>query len=198
MKNIVRRSLSSLALVFIWLPAGLRAHCDTLEGPVVQAARQALARGEVTPVLMWVKAADEEAIRAAFARTLAVRKQSKEAAELADTWFFETLVRIHRAGEGAPYTGLKAGAPSEPGIAAADRALASRRADEVLAATVHPLHAALEARFQRVVALRAHAEHTVAAGREYVDAYVDYVHFAERLASLASGTAAAAPAEHHH
>jgi hypothetical protein len=42
-----------------------------------------------------------------FTKTLAVRKQSKEAKELADMYFFETLVRIHCAGEGAPYTGLK-------------------------------------------------------------------------------------------
>jgi hypothetical protein len=89
-------------------PDLVNAHCDTLSGPVVLTAKAALEKGDVTPVLKWVKKEDEKEIREAFARTLAVRKQSTDARELADTYFFETLVRIHRAGEGAPYTGLKA------------------------------------------------------------------------------------------
>ena len=59
-----------------------------------------------------------------FAKTLAVRKLNPEARELADLYFFETLVRIHRAGEGAPYTGLKpAGRDLGPAIPAADKAI---------------------------------------------------------------------------
>jgi hypothetical protein len=39
-------------------------------------------------------------------------------------YFFETLVRIHRAGEGAPYTGLKlVGRDLGPAIPAGDKAL---------------------------------------------------------------------------
>lgn len=193
MKSITRQIGLGLLLAVIASPAALRAHCDTLEGPVISTAREALAKGDVTPVLKWVKVADEDAIRAAFDRTATVRKQSAEAAALADTWFFETLVRIHRAGEGAPYTGLKSGGVEEPGIAAADHSMASGKVDEVLAETIHPLEAALKAKFERVMALRPHADHNVEAGREYVEAYVDYVHFAERLASLAAG---AAPSEH--
>lgn len=193
MKHITRRIGLVLLVAVAVLPVALRAHCDTLKGPVVSAAREALAKGDVTPVLKWVKAADEAAIRAAFDKTAAVRGQSPEAAELADTWFFETLVRIHRAGEGAPYTGLKPAGVEEPGIAAADHALVSGKVDDVLAETVHPLNATLAAKFERVMALRPHSDHNVEAGREYVEAYVDYVHFAERLASLVAG---ATPNEH--
>ena len=78
------------------------AHCDTLDGPVVADARTALAQGNVAPVLKWVRPADEKEIRTAFARTTAVRNLSPEAEILADLYFFEALVRIHRAGEGAP------------------------------------------------------------------------------------------------
>lgn len=193
-----RKAILGLLVAFIASPAALRAHCDTLEGPVISTAREALAKGDVTPVLKWVKAADEDAIRAAFDKTVSVRKQSTEAAALADTWFFETLVRIHRAGEGAAYTGLKSGGVEEPGIAAADHSMASGKVDDVLAETVHPLEATLKAKFERVMALRPHADHNVEAGREYVEAYVDYVHFAERLASLAAGAAPAEHAEHGH
>lgn len=198
MKNIIRWIVVSSLMVVVASPVVLNAHCDTREGPVVLAAQEALKNGAVTPVLKWVKAADEAAIRAAFEKTVAVRKQSKEAAELADTWFFETLVRIHRAGEGAPYTGLKSGAPEEPGIAAADRALDSGKVDDVLAQTSAPLQTALTAKFERVRMLKPHADHSVEAGRAYVDAYVEYVHFAERLAVLAADIPTAAGAKHRH
>lgn len=198
MNKITRRIVVSSLMAFVASPMALRAHCDTWEGPVVLAAQEALKKGDVTPVLKWVKAADEDAIRAAFDKTVAVRKQSKAAGELADTWFFETLVRIHRAGEGASYTGLKSGVPEAPGIAAADHALDSGKVDDVLAQTMGPLQAALIAKFERVRTLKSHADQSVEAGREYVEAYVDYVHFAERLALLAAGSPNAPQAEHGH
>ena len=83
------------------------AHCDTMDGPVIAAARMALQAGDVTPVLKWIPKQSEPEIRAAFTRTLKVRAGGAEAKELADTYFFETLVRLHLAGEGEPYTGLK-------------------------------------------------------------------------------------------
>ena len=110
-----------------------RAHCDTMNGPVVTEAKAALEKGDVTPVLKWVSKDNEEEIRTAFKKTLTVRSKSIEAKELADMYFFETLVRVHRAGEGAPFTGLKpAGSEVEPGIAAADQALERGSADEVI------------------------------------------------------------------
>src|SRR5450756_1585862 len=69
-------------------------HCDGLDGPVVKAARQALVTGNVKLVLIWVQASDEAELRKAFAKTIAVRKLNSEAKELADLYFFETLVRI--------------------------------------------------------------------------------------------------------
>ncbi len=197
MNRIIHRIVVSSLMVFVASPVALHAHCDTREGPVVLAAQAALKKGDVTPVLKWVKAADEDAIRVAFNKTVVVRKQSKEAAELADMWFFETLVRIHRAGEGAPYTGLKSGVPAEPGIAAADRALDSGKVDDVLAQTTVPLQAALTAKFERVRTPKSHADHSVAAGRAYVDAYIEYVHFAEHVAGLAIGDAPVAAGHSH-
>ena len=110
---------AALSLTALAAPSPAAAHCDSMDGPVVRAAREALAAGEVTGVLIWVRPEDEPQIRQAFDRTMKVRSQGGEARELADLWFFETLVRIHREGEGAPYTGLKpAGYEPPPGIAA--------------------------------------------------------------------------------
>src|SRR4026207_1638616 len=83
------------------------AHCDGLDGPVVKAAQKALDSANLSPVLIWVQKRDEPEIKKAFQKTLAVRGLNPQAKELAEPSFFETLVRIHRAGEGASYTGLK-------------------------------------------------------------------------------------------
>src|SRR5512147_2580967 len=76
------------------------AHCDGMDGPVVKAAQKALAAGNVNLALIWVQPGDEGEVRKVFQRTLAVRRLNPEARELADTYFFETLVRLHRSGEG--------------------------------------------------------------------------------------------------
>ena len=177
------------------------AHCDTLDGPVVSDARAALAKGDVTPVLKWVRPADEAEIRAAFAQATSVRSLSPAARQLADTYFFETLVRVHRAGEGAPFTGLKPAGEVEPGIAAADRALESGSVDGLVTAMTAHVAEGVSERFARAAAARKHAGDTVDAGREYVEAYVDFIHYVERVHEAAAGPApahGAAPAAHVH
>ena len=118
-------------LVLVLAPSYLNAHCDTMNGPVVKAAKKALETGNVNLVLIWVQKQDAAEIKSAFEKTLAVRKLSSEARDLADMYFFETLVRIHRAGEGEPYTGLKPTETKvEPGIEAADNSLETGSAEE--------------------------------------------------------------------
>lgn len=109
-----------------WMTGRLDAHCDGMVGPVVKAAQQALTAGNANAVLIWVQKKDEGEVKRALEQTLAVRKLSPEAAGLADRYFFETVVRLHRAGEGEPYSGLKpAGRDLGPAIPAAERALES-------------------------------------------------------------------------
>jgi hypothetical protein len=145
-------------------------------------ARAALQKGDVTPVLKWVRKENEGEIRSAFARTLAVRKQGPEAAELADHYFFETLVRIHREGEGAPYTGLKpAGTEVEPGIAAADRALEKGTIEDLVKVITAQVAGGIRERYSRVAERKKTSEKNVEAGREYVEAYVEFIHYVERL-----------------
>ncbi len=177
-----------LALGGLALPAPVAAHCDSMDGPVVKAAEAALEAGEVTPVLVWVRPEDEAQIRRAFQRTLEVRQMGDEARGLADLWFFETLVRVHRQGEGAPYTGLKpAGYEPPSGIEAADRALAAGDVGDLAARLSDHVAEALRESYERVSALREYEPGDVAAGRRYVHAYVEYIHFVEKLHGLIHG-----------
>jgi hypothetical protein len=202
MKTFNRAIRFSLLVAFAILPAAnVLAHCDTMSGPVVAAARIALDKGDVTPVLKWVRPGDEKEIRAAFTRAVAARSGGKEARELADTWFFETLVRIHRAGEGAPYTGLApVGTPVEPPILLADKALAAGDPAELVRAVSGNVADGIRERFARASEAKKHAEESVGKGREFVAAYVELTHYVERLhadatsaAAHARATSAAAP-----
>ncbi len=171
--------------VLIWCFPGIAgAHCDTLDGPVVTTAKTALEKGDVTPVLKWVRREDEKEIKELFDRTLSVRRQGKEAKELADMYFFETLVRIHRAGEGAPYTGLKK-EPAEPVIAAADKALEGGSPDDLVRLVTDSAAKGVRERFEQTRQAKKHAEESVEAGREFVAAYVEFTHYVEKLYSSA-------------
>lgn len=164
------------------VPARVAAHCDTMSGPVVQAAREALQKQDVRLALIWVKESEEPAIRDAFQHTLAVRKLGPAARELADQWFFETLVRVHRAGEGAPYTGLKpAGLDLGPAIPAADRSLESGDLAPMTRMLTEAVNRSLRESFEAALAARKYAPGDVAAGRKYVAAYVTFIHRAEAL-----------------
>lgn len=170
------------------------AHCDGLDGPVVKAAQKALATNNVNLVLIWVQKENEPELKTVFQQTMAVRQLSLESKALADRHLFETLVRLHRAGEGAPYTGLKpAGRDLGPAIPAADHALESGGTAELEALLTRNLRAGLRAAFERVQAKKKYDVNDVAAGREYVKAYVEYIHFVERLHE-----AATAPADGHY
>ena len=167
------------------------AHCDTMDGPVVSTAKLALERGDVTAVLKWVQPDDEAEIRETFRKTLVVRAKGPDAQELADRYFFETLVRLHRAAEGAPYTGLKPAGTVEPGVAAADEALEAGSADALVDELTRAVAAGIRRRFAEVAAARQDAEHTVDAGRRFVAAYIEFTHYVERLHAAAMGPAAA-------
>ena len=201
LQSVVAALVAGAALLFT--PARAYAHCDTMDGPVVKAAQAALASNRLTPVLMWVPAGDEPEVRHVFEQTLAVRKLGKQAAEVADRYFFETVVRIHRAGEGEPYTGLKpAGTYLGHAVPAADRALVSGSSAELRSTLLSTFNARLDEYFADVLKKRTFSPDDVAAGREYVESYVKLMHFSEELEALTSahdhaGNDAPLPATHH-
>lgn len=183
----MKPSLSFLlvAAAVLAIPAGARAHCDTLDGPVVVAGHTALETGKLEPVLAWVQPGDEAEIRQAFASARAVRKAGKEPRELADRWFLETLVRVHRAGEGAPYTGLKPAGTPDPAVAAADRLVAKGDPKPLEELLLHSVREGLHAHVARLKAEKPPAD-DVAAGRRWVAAYVPFVHWAEGVYGAAT------------
>jgi hypothetical protein len=191
------------ALSLTLVPRAALAHCDTLDGPVVKDARAALDSKDVTPVLKWVRHDKEGEIREAFQRALDVRTLGAEARALADRFFFETLVRVHREGEGAPYTGLKpAGTAVDPAIAASDTALEAGSVDPLVKLLTAEVDKGLRHRFAEAAEARKHAAESIEQGRQYVAAYVEFMHYAERLlldaSSAVSHAEHAEPVEHTH
>jgi len=179
------------------------AHCDTLDGPVVKTARAALEKGDVVPVLKWVKKENETEIRDLFKKTLTVRGKGKEAQELADMYFLETLVRLHRAGEGEPYTGLKPAGIVEPAVTEADKALESGSVDNLVKLVTEAASKGIRERFNKAKEAKKHVDQSIEAGREFVEAYVQFTHYAERLhldstAEVHHHSAVKATTEEHH
>ena len=191
---MAKRFITKLGLCSLFLaammPTSALAHCDGIDGPVVAAARRALETGEPGPALVWVQPSDEPAIRAAFAETLTVRRLSPRARDMADRYFFETLVRLHRAGEGAPYTGLQpAGRDLGPAIPLADRAVESGSQTELLNYLNGELGTNLRERFEDLQRKRQASANDVEAGRRYVASYVSFIHYVEAVHRTATANA---------
>ena len=158
----------------------LFAHCDTLGGPVIKAARKALETGNIDLVLIWVQKQDEDEIRKIFRKTIEVRKLNPEAQEFADMYFFETLVRIHRAGEGAPFTGLKPAGTEEPAIVAADKAVETGKVDALSNEISAHVIEGIKKHFDEMIEKK-NMNRSVEAGRDYIASYVTFIHYVERL-----------------
>ena len=186
-------SWKCLLVVFgllVLMPSRALSHCDGMDGPVVKTAQKALESGNVNLVLIWVQKADEVEVRRAFDQTMTVRKLSPEAKALADRYFFETLVRLHRTAEGAPYTGLKpAGRDLGPAIPAADKTLESGSVEPLLGLLSDAVRVGTNEHFKRAFEKKNFDKNDVEAGRDYVKAYVEFVHYVERLYEAAKNPA---------
>ena len=176
--------------VAIGLAEAVHAHCDSLDGPVVRDARAALESGDSTIVRRWVAADQEPELLEVFEHALAVRTLGAQARDIADRLFFETLVRLHRASEGEAFTGLKPAGSTDLGLQMADAALSAGSARDLVDDLVAAVKKAVEARFAAVHEAERHSGDSVAAGRAYVSAYVEYAHLVEQLHQLASHGAA--------
>ena len=183
--NYVLKSASFLVLLIafvLFAATPALAHCDTMDGPVVKAAQQALAKRNVNLVLIWVQAKDEAEIKQVFTEVLAVRKLSRQAQRLADKYFFETLVRIHRLGESEPYTGLRpAGTDLGPVIPVADQALASGSIDSLVKLFPETAKAEIRSRFAETIAKKNFNKNDVEGGRQFTSSYISFMHFLEHL-----------------
>ena len=191
------------ALVAAGLLFGMQnahAHCDSLDGPVAKAVQKSLEDGNVNPVMAYAPAAAEAEIRTAFEKSRKVRALGADARALADQAFMETVIRLHRAGEGAAYTGLKpAGADYGPVIPAAEHAVETGDLTKLKTVLVEEIEHALRERLEHVQELqkKASLEPKTAAevphARERISAELGFITFAEVLRQAAHGKGA----EHH-
>jgi Family of unknown function (DUF6448) len=157
-------------------------HCDSLDGPVVTAARRALEADDIDLILPFVPEDGEAEVRATFAAVQPVRGVNEAAREVADRLFFETVVRLHRAGEGAPYTGLKpTGLDVGPVIPLAERAIETGSARAVAEYLTGELNDELEHRLAEVNALAAVKDRSVSAARAYVEAMLGFQVYSHHL-----------------
>lgn len=170
----------------------LQAHCDTMNGPVITAAKLALDKGDVKLILIWVSPKDEVAITELFNNTLKLRKINPEVKQFADRNFFENLVRIHRAGEGEPYIGIKDSTEVEPPIAAADKALETGSLVNVMKMLEGSMEKGVKEKFDVMMSRKNYDKNDVGTGREFVESYVTFMHYVEGIYAVAN-----ANTEHH-
>lgn len=174
--------ITVILLLLTWT-IQLSAHCDSMEGPVIKDAQKALDNNNVNIVLKWVPKEHEKELINSFEKTQKVRKQNAESKELADNYFFETLVRIHRAGEGVAYTGIKpVGTKIDDNILEADKVVESGKIDHLLKMLPEKKHKEVKKLFDYIVALNKYDVNDVEAGRKWVDANVHFFHFVEEQA----------------
>jgi hypothetical protein len=161
-------------------------HCDTLDGPIVKACRKAFEVDNVKFALPWVPESDEGEVREAFKRVQRVRKKwDSESSDISELWFFELVVRLHRAGEDEPFTGLRpAGLDWGPVLPLTDKAKATGDPGEVIKLITGEVEHELFERFMNMTKKKNFDPNDVSKAREYVHAELDFVLFAHRLWSF--------------
>jgi len=164
------------------------AHCDSYDGPVIKDALKAFQQNNVSLVLKWVNPEHEPEIKSLFDKTLKVKKTAdKEISQIVETHFLETLVRLHREGEGEPYTGLKPAGSVTPVIHMADESIANNSADVLVTKLKAHIENDILEKYKLVQELSKTKDESVEKGRAYVAAYVNYTHTLEGLEAALKG-----------
>lgn len=191
----MKKAIIMLVFLFILLirPFSLVGHCDTMGGPVIKAAQKSLDSGNINYVLIWIKKEYETELKQVFNKAIALRELSQEAKEIADMYFFETVVRLHRMGEGAPYTGIKIGEEIGPIILAADKAIEQGSIKDLLKVLNKAIQESVSYHFKELLSLKRFKENDVEAGRKYVEAYVYFTHLVEKIYQATKGLEAHEP-----
>lgn len=182
-KSIFSIVLLSLFMIFGSLPVS--AHCDSYDGPTIKDAVKALETNNVNLVLKWITPEQEKEIIPLFNKTYSLKTGDKEVYEIVEKHFFETLVRLHRETEGAPFTGLKPAGTTKKIVQLSDQALESKNIDDFLVKLNTHIGKVIKEKYEKVVALDKVKNDSPEKGREYVEAYVDYTHTIEAIHDIA-------------
>ena len=157
-------------------------YIDSMDGPVVKAAEKALDMGDVKYVLPYVSPEDEEEIKDSFEKAIMVRELSADAAELADYWFFETTVRLHRKEEEKTYTGLKsAGTDWGPIIPKIDLAIETENIDELLNFILNFIREDIKSRFDDLLYKKDYDQDEVDDARDYINTREEFIEYTRKF-----------------
>jgi len=179
LQTILPIVFASLLIVFGTLPAS--AHCDSFDGPVIKEATKALETNNVNLVLKWVTKEQEQEIISLFNKTYSLKSGDKEVYAIVEKHFLETLVRLHRETEGAPYTGLKPAGTTKPIIQMTDETIQEGNVEDFLVKLNNHIDQVIREKYQKVADLNKVKDKSLAQGRAYVEAYVDYTHTVEAI-----------------
>lgn len=168
-----------MVTVLAYNPAS--AHCDSYDGPVIKDAAKALETNNVNLVLKWITAEQEKEVVPLFNKTYQLKTGDKEIYAIVEKNFLETLVRLHRETEGAPYTGLKPAGTTKQIIQMTDKAIDSGNVDDFLETLNKHIDNVIREKYMKVAELSKVKNNSIVEGREYVEAYVDYTHTVEAL-----------------
>lgn len=188
-----------LASSLVFSISDARAHCDGEDGPVAKAVYKALETGNLNLVLPYAPASAEAELKTTFAGARKARALGPDARKVADRLFLETAIRLHRAGEGATFTGVKAaGIDYGPMIPAAEQAIESGDLQAVKAVVLKEIDHVLGERLVHLRKLREVSSEPadysqVAAARERVSAELGFIIFAEGIYQVVLGKG---PAHH--
>ena len=158
-----------------------QAHCDRVNGPVAKAARKALKNKNFETVQIWVSEEQEKELLQSYNRALDVYQQDGKAGKLAERYFIENAVRLHRVAEGMPYTGVKPAQSLPEDLKLAEKALESGNADKVIALLRNELAKRVQKYHKKAVTTAQKKNKNVEAGRQWVDAYVKYIIYVHGL-----------------
>jgi len=181
--------MRSLLLVFAFIlttTSGF-AHCDSYDGPVIKDALKALDKNNVQLVLKWIEPHQEMEIVPLFNKTYSLKNEDPQIYSIIEKHFLETLVRLHRETEGAPFTGLKPAGSMTPLVEMADNSIAEENVEDVIKTVTNHLEQLLRERYDSVIKLSKTKNDSPKQGREYVHAYVQYTHTLEFLEHLLHG-----------
>ncbi len=184
MKTIQKfRKALAICLLAAAFSLPVSAHCDSYDGPLIKDALQAIETNRVTVVLKWVAPEYEEEVTNLFNKTIRLKQEDQEQYAIVEKQFLETLVRLHREGEGAPFTGLKPAGSASGIVLLADEALAKKDIESLIENLNIHLADAVREKYKVVAEKAMTKDNSVAEGREYVHAYVEYTHLLEALHS---------------